>query len=132
MKTKNCNDPQTPRAMETEHRRKLASDLRDAEWETAQELLATARSLLRRIVYREPRKTSLTEISRMLDIASKLGRLATGLAVHPDGLPESSAPRLDDQWERALEKVYGHTSETVEVEQPRTLVDTPQPSDPPQ
>ena len=58
-------------------------------------------------------------------------RIATGLAVHPDGLPESSAPDLDDKWERALEKVYRPTSETVEAEPPRTLVDTPQPSDPP-
>ena len=53
MKTENCTDTWTPPP--TELRRKLASDLRDAEWETAQELLATARSLLRRIAYPESR-----------------------------------------------------------------------------
>jgi hypothetical protein len=99
--------------------------LREKEWEMADTLLATARALFRRFLFRQKHEPTLAEITRMLDLASHLGRLATGLANRRQEVSASwSEPQFDPEWERALIKIYGPKASLAANQQ------NPQPSSP--
>lgn len=84
-----------------------ADQLRQQEWEMAQKLLAISRALLRRISTRDEFKASLAEISRMLDLASRLGRLATGLATDHQQLSGPAGNPIPIDITVALDRIYG-------------------------
>jgi hypothetical protein len=88
---------------------------REQEWEAAQRLLTTARVLLRRVLFRPESAASLTEISRLLDLASKLGRLATGLANHREEISGPDGGPIRVEFERALQKIYGEPEKDESV-----------------
>ena len=66
---------------------------------------------------REKVYANLADIARMLEIASKLGRLATGLGTDGDRRKDNDLPRVRVDVMVALEKIYG------EVPAPPTVVD---------
>ncbi len=84
-----------------------AEQLRDQEWNTAQELLDTASALLRRVRHRPGLDASLAEVSRMLDLASRLGRLATGLQTDKTEIAGKVDLSLRLQLESSLKRIYG-------------------------
>ncbi|MGC3956643.1 MAG: hypothetical protein QM813_01305 [Verrucomicrobiota bacterium] len=98
---------------------------REDEWQTRGELIALAREAIERWKKNSARCGTLEGIARLLDLASKLGRVSSGLSLEPEDKPEE----VDDgalliQINLAIEKIYGqpeagrNVSETkiVEVE----------------
>ena len=67
---------------------------------------------------REKVYTNLADIARMLEIASKLGRLATGLGTEGEHGKGDDLPGLRVEVTVALEKIYGEPlpGEIVDVE----------------
>lgn len=79
---------------------------RHEEWEASQKLLAAARALLRKYLVTQGAKPSLADIARMLELASKLGRLATGLATEKTEISGQDGGPLRVEFRAMLEKVY--------------------------
>ena len=85
------------------HRQKLRDELRAEEWAMHRELMAAARVVLKNF-YENPHKSTVADLARIIDLASKLGRLAT----ERDG---ESQPAVDTtlvmiEFKAALQRVY--------------------------
>ena len=91
--------------------------LRETEWQMHERAIAAAKRGLDAYMEREKVYANLADIARMLEIASKLGRLATGLG---DGerRKEDDLPAVRVEVTVALEKIYGDPipGEVVDVE----------------
>ena len=106
-------------AIETTARGKAAdwekreTQLRETEWAMHEAAIAAAKRGLDAYMAKATVYANLADIARMLEIASKLGRLATGLG---DGerRPDAAAPTLRVEVTVALEKIYG--GEVVDAE----------------
>ena len=87
--------------------------LREREWEVHEKCLAAAERGLKTFMEREKAFTSLADIARILEVASKLGRMASGLAT--DSVQQATEVNVNFRAEvaAAVRKVYG---EPVEVE----------------
>ena len=88
--------------------------LRETEWEMHERAIAAAKRGLEAYMEKDKVYANLADIARMLEIASKLGRLATGLGDgerrHGDELP---AMRVEVTV--ALEKIYGQAEPAPNV-----------------
>ena len=84
---------------------KREQTLRETEWDMHEQAIAAAKKGLKAYMDREKVYANLADIARMLEIASKLGRLATGLG---DGeqRKDGDAPTLRVEVTVALEKIY--------------------------
>ena len=91
---------------------------REDEWQTRTELLALAREAIARWKKAEHRCGTLEGIARLLDLASKLGRVSSGLALEPADKPEDEDAAFMIQIEVALEKVYGAAAVLPDGHQP--------------
>jgi hypothetical protein len=80
---------------------------REDEWQTRTELLGLAREAIARWKKAEHRCGTLEGIARLLDLASKLGRVSSGLSLEPAEKPVEEDAAFMIQIEVALEKVYG-------------------------
>ena len=80
---------------------------RDEEWRVRGELLEAGREALRRWKANTNQCGSLAGIARMLELASKLGRLASGMPSDRTEVAAEVTVALDVEWEMALKKVYG-------------------------
>ena len=80
--------------------------LKETEWEMHERAIAAAKRGLDAYMEREKVYANLADIARMLEIASKLGRLATGLGdgEHRKG---DDLPAVRVEVTVALEKIYG-------------------------
>ena len=88
--------------------------LRETEWSMHESAIAAAKRGLDEYLKKEKVHANLADIARMLEIASKLGRLATGLD-KSNGEKSADAPQtLRVEVTVALEKIYG--GEIVDVE----------------
>jgi len=91
--------------------------LRETEWEMHERAIAAAKRGLDAYMDREKVYANLADIARMLEIASKLGRLATGLG---DGERRKGddLPTVRVEVTVALEKIYGEPlpGEVVDVD----------------
>ncbi len=87
---------------------KRETQLRETEWSMHERAIAAAKRGLDAYMEREKVYANLADIARMLEIASKLGRLATGLdksnGEQRDG---GDLPTLRVEVTVALEKIYG-------------------------
>ena len=92
--------------------------LREQEWEMAQKLLAAARRLLSRLQLQPGLAPSVTDLARLLDLASKLGRLATGLETGKTAVTGPAGGPISVEVEVALRKIYGEPlpAEVIECE----------------
>jgi hypothetical protein len=109
-------------AVETDARRNLAQLIadralyfQDAEWKAAEKLLQAAQVALDVLRTRPPEKLTLTDAARATEIASKLGRLATGLST--EHVAHSGGVNVNFQLEieAAIKKVYGPTVDVPSV-----------------
>ena len=86
------------------HLQKLRAELRAEEWAMHCELMDAARVVLKNF-YENPHKGTVADISRIMDLASRLGRLAT----ENDGplQPAVDTTTLTIEFKAALQRVYG-------------------------
>ena len=94
--------------------------LRETEWAMHERAIAAAKRGLDAYMEREKVYANLADIARMLEIASKLGRLATGLGTDGERKREE-LPAVRVEVRVALEKIYGEPlpGEVVDVEEVR-------------
>ena len=94
--------------------------LRETEWAMHEAAIAAAKKGLAAYMEREKVYANLADIARMLEIASKLGRLATGLGTDGERKREE-LPAVRVEVRVALEKIYGEPlpGEVVDVQEVR-------------
>lgn len=80
---------------------------REDEWQARGELLALAREAIARWKKAEHRCGTLEGIARLLDLASKLGRVSSGLSLEPVEKAGEEDAAFMIQIEVALDKIYG-------------------------
>jgi hypothetical protein len=81
--------------------------LRETEWAMHERAIAAAKRGLDAYMEREKVYANLADIARMLEIASKLGRLATGLGTDGERRKGDDLPAVRVEVSVALEKIYG-------------------------
>ena len=93
--------------------------LRETEWTMHEQAIAAAKRGLDEYLKREKVYANLADIARMLEIASKLGRLATGLGTDGERRKGDDLPAVRVEVTVALEKIYGEPlpGEVVDVEE---------------
>jgi hypothetical protein len=89
--------------------------LRETEWEMHEKCIAAARRGLAAYMEREKVYANLSDIARMLEIASKLGRLATGLGTEGDRPKDDQPTAMRVEVTVALEKIYGVAAPPAKV-----------------
>jgi len=111
-------------AQEAELRAKAAewlrrqTDLKEREWEMHEKCIAAARRALTAFMERDKVYANLADIARILEVASKLGRMASGLATETvEHTGEDGGP-IRIELTAALNKIYGDPlpGEVVDVE----------------
>jgi hypothetical protein len=90
------------------------AEQRDLEWENRCELVELAREAIARWKKNPNKYGTLEGIARLLDLASKLGRLASGMPTDHTEVKKEIHAKIDVDWEIALKKMY------AEVEAPRS------------
>lgn len=83
---------------------------REDEWQTRGELIGLAREAIERWKKNPARCGTLEGIARLLDLASKLGRVSSGLSLEPAEKPPEEDAAFMIQIEVALEKIYGQAA----------------------
>ncbi|MGZ4972767.1 MAG: hypothetical protein ACXWDN_08410 [Limisphaerales bacterium] len=96
--------------------------LRETEWAMHERAIAAAQRGLDAYMGREKVYANLADIARMLEIASKLGRLATGLGTNGERNNDDDLPTVRVEVTVALEKIYGEPL-PGEVAAPLAIVD---------
>lgn len=104
---------------------------REDEWQTRGELIALAREAIERWKKNPARCGTLEGIARLLDLASKLGRVSSGLSLEPVEKPDEQDAAFMIQIEVALEKIYGAVAPPVTVAAPPASVVEVEPLNPP-
>ena len=96
--------------------------LRETEWAMHEAAIAAAKKGLAAYMERDKVYANLADIARMLEIASKLGRLATGLGdvEHRNG---NDLPAMRVEVTVALEKIYGEPIPGEVAAPPATIPD---------
>jgi len=95
---------------------------REEEWALRSDLIAAGRKVLEEFKHGN-RGATLGDVARALDLASKLGRLSSGLPNEVKEVNEKLSGKLEMEWELALKKVYGSRPAVVEAEGVRPKVD---------
>jgi hypothetical protein len=85
---------------------KRQQDLREEEWTIHEECIRAGREALTRF-YDRGRGATLGDVARILELASKLGRLASGLATDKTEVTGQDGGAIRVELEAALKKVYG-------------------------
>jgi hypothetical protein len=91
--------------------------LKETEWKLHERAIAAAEKALDAFMEKEKVYANLADIARMLEIASKLGRLATGLG-DGDGRKGDDVPAVRVEVTVALEKIYGQMESGLNLPPP--------------
>jgi hypothetical protein len=91
---------------------KRQQELREEEWQLRGELIAAGRNVLKRFT-EGGKGATLGDIARALELASKLGRLSSGLATDKTEVTGQDGGPIRVEFEAMLKKVY---SEPIDVE----------------
>ena len=86
---------------------KRQQELREREWMMHEKCIAAAERALASFMEREKVYANLSDIARMLEVASKLGRLASGMATDKTEITGEDGGPLRVELSAALAKVYG-------------------------
>jgi len=90
-----------------EQRLKRQGEQLDEEWRNRDEALKLARAAMDRWFANEKRCGSLEGIARLLDLASKLGRLSSGMATDKTEVTGGDGGAIRVELTAALNKIYG-------------------------
>jgi hypothetical protein len=85
---------------------KRQQELREEEWEIHAECIRAGKEALKRF-YERGKGATLGDIARMLELASKLGRLASGLATDKTEITGDGGGPVLVEFEAAVRKIYG-------------------------
>jgi hypothetical protein len=91
---------------------KRQQELREEEWQLRGELVTAARNVLKRFT-EGGKGATLGDIARALELASKLGRLSSGLATDKTEVTGQDGGPIRVEFEAMLKKVY---AEPIDVE----------------
>jgi len=97
------------------------TDLKEREWEMHEKCIAAARRALSAFMERDRVYANLGDIARILEVASRLGRMASGLATESvEHTGEGGGP-IRVAFEEALKRVYSNPlpGEVVDAEEVR-------------
>ena len=86
---------------------KRQTALRETEWRMHEKCIAAAERGLKAFMEREKVYANLSDIARILEVASKLGRLAAGMATDKTEVTGVDGGPLRVELSAALAKVYG-------------------------
>ncbi|HNW08489.1 MAG TPA: hypothetical protein PKZ55_08370 [Verrucomicrobiota bacterium] len=89
---------------------KRQEEQRADEWQARCEALELAREAIHRWKENAKRCGTLEGIARLLDLASKLGRLASGMPTDRTEVTTEVQGKIDVEWEIALKRVYGQAA----------------------
>ena len=92
--------------------------IRDREWSMHEKCLAAAERALASFMEREKVYANLSDIARILEVASKLGRLAAGMATDRTEVTGEDGGQIRVELSAALSKIYGDVVD-VECTSPR-------------
>ena len=92
--------------------------IRDREWSMHEKCLAAAERALASFMEREKVYANLSDIARILEVASKLGRLAAGMATDRTEVTGEDGGPIRVELSAALNKIYGDVVD-VECTSPR-------------
>jgi hypothetical protein len=81
--------------------------LKVAEWQRHQRLISLADLMIARWEKNPSKYGTLEGIARVLDLATKLGRLAAGLPTEVKEVNTTMKATIDVDWEIAIRKAYG-------------------------
>ena len=95
---------------------KRQDEVRQGEWEMHEKCIGAARKAFDAFMAREKVYANLADIARMLEVASKLGRLASGLATDKTEVTGEDGGAIRVEFEAALKKVYGRNAEKLKSE----------------
>jgi hypothetical protein len=87
--------------------------LREQEWELHEQCILAGRKALEMFMAKEMKAAKLSDIAKILELASKLGRLASGMSTLSIEHTGTDGGPIRVEFEAALKKVYGPV---VEVE----------------
>lgn len=98
-------------------REKRKQQVLDEEWELHSEAIRAGKEALKRF-YEKGKGATLGDIARMLELASTLGRLATGMATNKTEITGEDGGPVRVEVTVALEKIYGEPlpGEVVDVD----------------
>ena len=97
---------------------KRQQELREREWMMHEKCIAAAERGLKAFMEREKVYANLSDIARMLEVASKLGRLAAGMATDKTEITGEDGGPIRVELSAALSKIYGDVVD-VECTSPR-------------
>lgn len=97
---------------------------REAEWHWRTELLQVAEDIVARWRAKPERFESLASLAKILDLASKLGRLSSGLATEHQELSGPNGGAIPLEISAALDKIYGPKPAAVTEPPPIDVVGT--------
>ncbi len=86
---------------------KRTDEVREREWQMHEKCIAAAERGLKAFMEREKVYANLSDIARILEVASKLGRLAAGMATDKTEVTGVDGGPLRVELSAALAKVYG-------------------------
>jgi len=98
-------------------REKRKQQVLDEEWELHNDAIRAGREALKRF-YEKGKGATLGDIARMLELASTLGRLATGLSTSKTEITGEDGGPVRVEVTLALEKIYGEPlpGEVVDIQ----------------
>lgn len=86
---------------------KVHEALKIAEWQRHKKLIALADEVIARWEKNKAKCGTLEGIARLLELATKLGRLAAGLPTEVKEVNTTMKATIDVEWEIAIRKAYG-------------------------
>jgi hypothetical protein len=95
---------------------KRAEEVREREWEMHEKCIDATRRALKAFMEREKVYANLADISRILEVASKLGRLAAGMATEKTEVTGEDGGPIRIEFEAMLKKIYSEPAPAVDVE----------------
>ena len=97
-----------PSFADRQFRHKLRDELRAEEWAMHCQLMDAARAVLKNL-QENPHRQTFADVARMLDLSSRLGRLATEPDADRAAMPDSSLMIIE--FKAALKRVYARRQE---------------------
>jgi hypothetical protein len=106
---------------------KVHEALKIAEWQRHKKLIALADEVIARWQQNKNKFGTLEGIARLLELATKMGRLAAGLPTEVKEVNTTMKATIDVDWEIAIRKAYGQVAPAGDQAAPPAIVETPIP-----
>ncbi len=100
---------------------KRQTEVREREWRLHEKCIAAAEKALAAFMEREKVYANLGDIARILEVASKLGRLASGMATDKTEITGEDGGPIQIELTAALNKIYGPAVDVEEAPSPLQL-----------